>query len=155
AEADFSFPQICDGVDPATVKGVWHRREAKPCFSGAAAPIADLDELPMPAWDLYPLEDYKQISRLLCKRPPITMAEFSRGCVFLCDFCASKITMARGYRKKSPERCAEEVRLMHRLGFRDSCWPTTSSPPTRTGRCRCARRSSAPASTWPGRARTA
>jgi len=47
------------------------------------------------------------------------MAEFSRGCVFLCDFCASKITMARGYRKKSPERCAEEVRLMHRLGFRE------------------------------------
>ena len=119
AEADFSFPAICDGADPATVKGVWHRRDGKPCCSGAIAPIADLDSLPMPAWDLYPLEDYKQISRLLCKRPPITMAEFSRGCVFQCDFCASKITMARGYRKKSPERCAEEVRLMHRLGFRE------------------------------------
>jgi anaerobic magnesium-protoporphyrin IX monomethyl ester cyclase len=119
AEADFSFPAICDGAKPATVKNVWHRQDGKPCFSGLAAPIANLDDLPMPAWDLYPLEDYRQISRLLCKRPPITMAEFSRGCVFLCDFCASKITMARGYRKKSPERCAEEVRLMQRLGFRE------------------------------------
>jgi anaerobic magnesium-protoporphyrin IX monomethyl ester cyclase len=119
AEADFSFPAICDGADPATVKGLWYRKDGKPCFSGAAAPIANLDDLPMPAWDLYPLEDYKQISRLLCKRPPVTMAEFSRGCVFSCDFCASKITMARGYRKKSPERCADEVRLMHRLGFRE------------------------------------
>ena len=154
AEADVSFPAICDGADPATVKGVWHRRDGKPCHSGAISPIADLDSLPMPAWDLYPLEDYKQISRLLCKRPPITMAEFSRGCVFMCDFCASKITMARGYRKKSPERVRREVRLMHRLGFASSCWRTTSSPPTRTGRWRCARRSSAPASTSPGRAPT-
>ena len=119
AEADFSFPEICDGDDPATVKGIWHRKGDELCFSGMSRPIENLDDLPMPAWDLYPLEDYRQISRLLCKRSPVTMAEFSRGCVFVCDFCASKITMARGYRKKSPERCAEEVRLMHRLGFRE------------------------------------
>lgn len=47
------------------------------------------------------------------------MAEFSRGCVFKCDFCASKITMALGYRKKSPERCAAEVKRMYELGFRE------------------------------------
>jgi len=47
------------------------------------------------------------------------MAEFSRGCVFGCDFCASKITMGLGYRKKSPQRCAEEVRQMYRLGWRE------------------------------------
>jgi anaerobic magnesium-protoporphyrin IX monomethyl ester cyclase len=39
--------------------------------------------------------------------------------VFKCDFCASKITMALGYRKKSPERCAAEVREMYARGFRE------------------------------------
>lgn len=47
------------------------------------------------------------------------MVEFSRGCVFKCDFCASKITMALGYRKKSPERCAEEAERLYQLGFRE------------------------------------
>ena len=47
------------------------------------------------------------------------MAEFSRGCVFRCDFCASKITLALGYRKKSPKRCAEEVQHMSSLGFKE------------------------------------
>ena len=47
------------------------------------------------------------------------MAEFSRGCVYRCDFCASKILMHLGYRKKSPERCAEEVKQLHSLGFRE------------------------------------
>jgi anaerobic magnesium-protoporphyrin IX monomethyl ester cyclase len=119
AEADFSFADICDGRDPASVQGVWHRQGDELAFSGARRPIDNLDDMPVPGWDLYPIHDYRQISRLLCKRPPVTMAEFSRGCVYTCDFCASKITMARGYRKKSPERCAEEVKAMHRLGFRE------------------------------------
>jgi len=46
------------------------------------------------------------------------MAEFSRGCVYKCDFCASKNTMALGFRKKPQERCAKEVRLMRRHGYR-------------------------------------
>ena len=78
------------------------------------------DDLPIPAWHLYNPAEYRhKISRLLARRPPVTMAEFSRGCVYKCDFCASKITMALGYRKKSPERCAEEVKAMHRLGWRE------------------------------------
>jgi anaerobic magnesium-protoporphyrin IX monomethyl ester cyclase len=80
--------------------------------------IEDLDSLPMPAWHLFDPNFYKnKMSRLLAKRPPATMAEFSRGCIYKCDFCASKMTMALGYRKKSPKRCAEEVRLMESLGW--------------------------------------
>ena len=81
--------------------------------------IKNIDELPMPAWHLYKISDYKRMSRLLAKKLPVTMAEFSRGCVFRCDFCASKITMSLGYRKKSPQRCAEEVKHMYSLGFRE------------------------------------
>ncbi len=118
-EADYSFAEYCDGGNPADIKGLYCRSGDEVVGTGPRLPIENLDQLPMPAWHLYPVEDYKRISRLICKRPPVTMAEFSRGCVFKCDFCASKITMAQGYRKKSPERCVEEVKRMHALGFRE------------------------------------
>ena len=118
-EADYSFADICDGSDPKSVKGIYYRSGDEILSTGLRPPIENLDDLPMPAWDIYDIADYRRISRLLCRRPPITMAEFSRGCVFKCDFCASKITMALGYRKKSSKRCAEEVRQMHALGFRE------------------------------------
>lgn len=119
SEADYSFSDICDGESLADIPGVAYRSGDDVIFTGMRPPIEDLDTLPMPAWDLYDLQEYKRISRLIARRPPVTMAEFSRGCVFKCDFCASKMTMALGYRKKSPERCAEEVRQMYALGFRE------------------------------------
>ncbi|MCZ6900346.1 MAG: radical SAM protein [Bacteroidetes bacterium] len=119
-EADYSFADVCDGKDLKDIEGLYYRDFDEIKFTGHRTPIADLDELPFPAWDLYDLEIYKKhMSRLLAKRPPSTEAEFSRGCVFKCDFCASKITMALGYRKKSPERCAQEVKHMYELGFRE------------------------------------
>jgi len=118
-EADYSFADFCDSGDARKVPGMYLRDGDNIAFTGRRTPIDNLNDLPMPAWDLYDVRDYSRISRLLARRRPLTMAEFSRGCVFKCDFCASKITMALGYRKKSPERCAEEVRQMHRLGFRE------------------------------------
>jgi anaerobic magnesium-protoporphyrin IX monomethyl ester cyclase len=120
-EGDLTFGEICDGKDPKEILGLYYRgSNGEIVHSGNRPLIHSLDDLPMPAWHLYDPAAYKhRMSRLLARRPPVTMAEFSRGCVFKCDFCASKMTMALGYRKKSPERCAEEVKLMHRLGWRE------------------------------------
>lgn len=118
-EADFSFADVCDGQKLSEIKGLVYRDGDECISTGLRDPIANLDDLPIPAWDLYNIDDYHRMSRLLARRPPVTMAEFSRGCVFKCDFCASKITMALGYRKKSPRRCAEEVKRMYELGFRE------------------------------------
>ena len=119
-EADYTFGDLCDGRPFADVAGVYYREGEDIRNTGWREPIDNLDELPFPAWELFDTELYiSSASRLLVKRPPATMAEFSRGCVFKCDFCASKITMALGYRKKSPERCAQEVRRMGELGFRE------------------------------------
>ena len=118
-EADYSFADICDGHDLHSIMGLQFKEGTEIVSTGLRIPIENLDDLPMPAWDLYDPEDYKQISKLLCRRPPVTMAEFSRGCVFTCDFCASKVTLAKGYRKKSPKRCAAEVVQMKKLGFNE------------------------------------
>ena len=120
-EADVTFGEVCDGHRPEDTPGLFYRDGGGHiCHSGERPLLENLDDLPMPAWHLYqPAEYYGRVSRLLARKPPVTMAEFSRGCVFRCDFCASKLTMGLGYRKKSPERCAEEVVEMQRLGWRE------------------------------------
>lgn len=119
-EGDYSFSEICDGIPLRDIRGIYCRNGEEIVSTAPRTPIANLDDLPMPAWDLYDTEVYrKHASRLLIRRPPATMAEFSRGCVFKCDFCASKMTMALGYRKKSPQRCAEEAKHLYELGFRE------------------------------------
>ncbi len=118
-EADYSFANYCDGADPVDVKNICYRSGDDFVRTARESLIGNLDDLPMPAWDLYHIKDYHRIPRLLVKRLPAAVAEFSRGCVFQCNFCASKTTLGQGYRKKSPERCAEEVRQMHALGFRE------------------------------------
>ena len=120
-EADYTFAEICDGKKASETLGVYYRGEnGSIIYSGNRPLVENLDDLPMPAWHLFNSEFYKnKMSRLLVRQPPAIMAEFSRGCVYQCDFCASKITMALGYRKKSPERCAEEVKLMSKLGWRE------------------------------------
>ena len=118
-EADYTFAEISDGHALKDIKGLMYRKDDEILSTGLRTPIANLDDLPMPAWHLYNIKDYHRMSRLLARRLPIAMAEFSRGCVYRCDFCASKILMHLGYRKKSPERCAEEVKHIHSLGFRE------------------------------------
>ncbi len=118
-EADYSLAEYCDASSPGDVKGICYRSGDQIIRTAPRPLIQNLDDLPMPAWELYDTNDYHRISRILVKRRPVTIAEFSRGCVFKCDFCASKNTTGLGYRKKSPERCAEEVKRMDKLGFRE------------------------------------
>lgn len=119
-ESDYTFGDICDGLTLKNIPGIYFRDGSEIKFSGNRPLIENLDNLPIPAWHLFDPKEYKdRMSRLLSRRPPVTMAEFSRGCVYKCDFCASKITMALGYRKKSPKRCAEEVKAMSKLGWQE------------------------------------
>ncbi len=118
-ESDYTFRDICDGIPMNKIPGISYRDEDQVLSTKQRLPIANLDDLPLPAWHLYNIKDYYKMSRLLAKRFPVANAEFSRGCVYKCDYCASKITLALGYRKKTPKRCAEEVKYMHELGYRE------------------------------------
>lgn len=119
-EADRTFGEVCDGHTPREIKGLYYRDGDRVCFTGAREFVRNLDDLPMPAWHLYDPQAYRSRgSRILVRNPPATITEFSRGCVYQCDFCGSKMTMGLGYRKKSPARCAEEVKEMHRQGWRE------------------------------------
>lgn len=120
-EADYSFADYCDGKNPADIGSLYYRDGDTIRSTPMLPPIANLDELPMPAWELYDPKVYRKYSsHLYSRKPPQAGIEFSRGCVYKCDFCASKMTMALGYRKKSPQRCADEMKKLYALGYREA-----------------------------------
>lgn len=119
-EGDFVLADLLDGRPPAAIAGLMWRDTDGALRTNAPAPlVTPLDSLPMPAWHLYPRDSSAHVPKLIARELPVTTVEFSRGCVFSCDFCGSKTTMGRGHRKKSPERCAEELARLEALGFRE------------------------------------
>src|SRR3989475_3979601 len=73
--------------------------------------IQDLDALPMPAWNLVPVERY--VYRYTKARRKIVMVT-SRGCLFRCSFCYVIDFHKRKYRGKSAGRIFEELAFLRK-----------------------------------------
>lgn len=73
-------------------------------IQGETLPI---DELPPPAWDLFPIERYDL--RLLWSSEKAMPVLVSRGCPFNCDFCSNWLLTNRTVRYRKPESVIEEI----------------------------------------------
>ncbi|MGZ4926334.1 MAG: B12-binding domain-containing radical SAM protein [Halobacteriota archaeon] len=71
--------------------------------------IADLDEIPIPARDLLPMEKYSP--------PKSTGVISSRGCPFRCIFCASSSLYRKTFRSRSAYNVFEEVTHLVAQGY--------------------------------------
>lgn len=79
--------------------------------------IRDLNELPFPAWQLFPLNKYRN-SRLSSRKNPVGLIETSRGCAFQCNFC-NKSIFGNEFRAKNPKRVVDEMEHMLKSGFKE------------------------------------
>ncbi len=129
-EGEITFRDLCDELsqaqpDLSKVAGIVYRQDDSTVRTAARPLVHDLDELPLPAYDLVPMSLYGT-SRYLFS-PQATTIHHSRGCTSQCSFCAWWTTMAdRSYdgagrpvlkarwRTKSPERSFEELELLYR-----------------------------------------
>jgi anaerobic magnesium-protoporphyrin IX monomethyl ester cyclase len=85
--------------------------------TGRRPPIADLDHLPMPAYDLLPMGRY---STPFSRAGEAISMVTSRGCPYRCTFCDAFVVHGRRYRSHSPERIVAEIRhLAERFGVRE------------------------------------
>ncbi len=91
------------GASPEELPGITFRRGGQVVRGPAALPIADLDALPMPAFDL--LAHYRPNR--------VVPLELGRGCPFACNFCSTNDFFRRRFRLKSPGKVIEEMRFCH------------------------------------------
>jgi radical SAM superfamily enzyme YgiQ (UPF0313 family) len=74
--------------------------------------IADVDSIPFPAYDLFPIEVYRLMREAHCENTDFVMPMISgRGCPFKCTFC---YRMDEGFRPRSAESIIEEIKLLQR-----------------------------------------
>lgn len=80
------------GRNLAGIKGLVYRENGKIRINPGRELMADLDELPMPAWDLLPpLTRYYQQSVVRVDKIPSVSITTSRGCPSKCIFCARNV----------------------------------------------------------------
>ena len=91
--------------------GVYWQENGTIHGTGPDAAIADLDALPFPAWDMFPLKNYWQ---LRYAHGPVTEERWlpiltSRGCPYPCHFCVVPETNKLRWRSRSPENVCKEM----------------------------------------------
>lgn len=98
----------CDGRDvPGEIAGVAVRRGKEITKGPARETVVDLDRLPLPAFDLFPLERYYAPYTLRRKRA-LTLTT-ARGCPYRCVFCQNPGGLK--YRYRSIDLVLDEVAL--------------------------------------------
>lgn len=74
--------------------------------------LSNLDDLPFPYWDIFPLKRYFSIGMPhggSLKNVPFIPIITSRGCPFECVFCSVHNLWGRSYRKRSAENVLKEL----------------------------------------------
>ena len=100
------------------------KREGKSFVKNPMAPlIHDMDALPIPAWDLVPMEKYFEIAMYhnpYVKSGRVGCIMTSRGCPDRCYFCSSTVFFGHKFRQMSPERVGEMVDyLVEKFGIKE------------------------------------
>ncbi len=101
------------------IKGIAYRENGKTRRTVNRSHIADLDSIPLPAWDMVDFKDYAGLAA--AKGSPNTAMLFSRGCFYKCTFCSNPVWWASTphLRLRSPHNITKEIKLLYDRGIRD------------------------------------
>jgi radical SAM superfamily enzyme YgiQ (UPF0313 family) len=99
--------------EPGEIDGVGYMRMGQPQYTAPARIIDDLDALPFPAWDLFPLANYWVLSYA---HGPLETGSYlplltSRGCPYPCRFCVIPETNNLKWRGRSAKHVVDEIEL--------------------------------------------
>ncbi|MFH0732120.1 MAG: radical SAM protein [Candidatus Omnitrophota bacterium] len=75
--------------------------------------IDDLDSIPFPAWDIIKPQEYPPAPHgAFFKSLPAAPIIITRGCPFICTFCAGKCITGNKVRKRSANNVMEEIKYL-------------------------------------------
>lgn len=125
------------------IQGIAFRQDNQIIETPPRPLIENLDDLPIPAYELVPMQEYGKARFLFS--PGGTTIHHSRGCTNNCKFCVwwvqmaerrienGNITLHPRWRTKSVERTIEEIKLLyykyqkHFMVFVDDSWNISQS----------------------------
>lgn len=122
--AEELFNLLENGGDLHSVKGIWFKDDnGSICVNERRKPIKNLDSLPLPVWDLFPMDIYLKNPVGAPNRNKwvdgsstegaLSMNLFaSRGCPYQCIYCYHDF-MGQGYRCRSPESVINEIKILY------------------------------------------
>jgi radical SAM superfamily enzyme YgiQ (UPF0313 family) len=106
---------IGDNPDFTAIKGLVWREEGKIKINLDRPFIPDLDSLPLPCYDLLPLDKY----RMPLLKGPFCFVVTSRGCPAGCKYCIKHVSYQWSVRLLSPERIMQELHELYAKGIRN------------------------------------
>ena len=104
------------GDDISQVKGIAFRYNQEVRQTPPQPPV-DVDELPLPAYHLLPMEKY--YFTIFGKFATVLS---SRGCPHRCTFCSEWRFWGEKWRPRNPKKVVDEIELLHKKFGRECFW---------------------------------
>jgi radical SAM superfamily enzyme YgiQ (UPF0313 family) len=113
-EGEITTKELVDTIQNrkslAAVKGIAFRKGDKVIVNEKRPLVEDVDKLPIPAYDLFPIDYYRLLRMPNVQNNDFVMPVLSgRGCKFQCTFC---YRMDEGFRPRSVESIIEEIEFL-------------------------------------------
>jgi radical SAM superfamily enzyme YgiQ (UPF0313 family) len=123
-EAERAFPRAleayCSGAGLEEIPGLSFRSGGRIHFSTKRDTIENLEEIPLPAWDLCEFDLYgaQPNGNLIKKHPKYAYLYTSRGCPYRCAYCHD--IFGKKFHAAGAHRVLEEIDLLYRrYGIRE------------------------------------
>lgn len=121
-EGELTFLQLVEFLNGGTnnfreIDGLIFKENGTIIENNNRALIQELDDLPFPRWDDFPLTAYSEKILGVKETLPVFSIITTRGCPARCAFCSSHTVFTRKFRKRSAENIFSELQyLEHKFG---------------------------------------
>lgn len=119
-EGEIAMPELLKALENKNsfegVKGISFKKNNVVVNNPMMPHIDDLDALPFPAWDLFPMDKYSTDPRTEVKKSIVEMMILAtRGCPNQCTFCSSRTDRSLGsqYRMRNTKSVVDEMVYMN------------------------------------------
>ncbi len=123
-EGEISLKELAKALiknqDTTTIKGLVFKKNGEIVKNPKHSVLRDLDELPMPAWDLIDIEAYREIWIDGGNEFTLNIAT-TRGCPYKCNWCAKPIYGNR-YNSHSPKYITEHIKHLSKTYAVNRFW---------------------------------
>lgn len=110
-EGEETLKELILGKKPAEITGLSYKENSKIINNPGREQLVNVNELPLPAYHLLPMNKYRLALGSYKKLPGIGIIT-TRGCPGKCTFCLGQY-LGTKIRMRSAEKIYEEIRLLH------------------------------------------